>query len=263
MSLEHDSEPDFQPTARRRAEARSQGRVPYSSHFSTALAWGGTAFLLVCQGPAVVRECGRWVRQSLVMDPVTRAQELSAERFVDGRLLTSAAVLLVSLWVMNVALRWLQMGLLWRPDNLQPRLDRLSPMRGLRRLFSGDGCVRGGVAFLRITLTGGLIVLMLYSELPALASLSAQSPARITVSLGELLVSFLTRLCGLAIGIAAVDLGWQWWKHERDLRMTEAQRRDELRDAGPRGREPQRNVLVQLRGASSIAPSPGSGTFAE
>lgn len=261
MSWCEDSERTIPATPQRRAEARRQGRVPHSADLSAALALGGIALLLAWSGPALVTACGQWLWQSWANAPVLRADELAVAKIPYGPLLRSVVGLLASLWIMAITVRWLQVGPLWAPEIVQPRVERVSPLCGLRRLLSEASCVRGVMWLLRLLAAGGLVVWMLHSEAGLLANLPVQSPARLAVLLGEFTISFALRLCGVLLAFAAIDFGWQWWQHERDLRMTADERRSEQREAERRkptslatGRqEPQRRDTVRAGSPESIA----------
>lgn len=218
---------------RRRREAREQGHVWQSGDLASALATGGTALLLVWLGPALVHACAGLLTSSLTPSPVVRSDQLAASpvHLPLTPLLGTVAALLLGAWLLAILVRLLQVGPLLVPALVQPNVERISPAAGLRRLFAGDTLARGGLWLLRLIVVASLVWWTLTREAPLLASLTHAPPGGLAVTLGQLLTTFVLRLAGGLLLVAALDALWQWSAHERRLRMTADEVRTERREA--------------------------------
>jgi flagellar biosynthesis protein FlhB len=218
---------------RRRREAREQGHVWQSSDLASALTTGGTALLLICLGPALVHACAGLLTSSLTPSPIVRSDQLpvSPVQLPLIPLVGAAAALLVAAWLLTILVRLLQVGPLLVPSLAQPDVARISPAAGLRRIVAGDTFARGGLWLLRLIVVALLVWWTLAHEAPLLAALVHASPGGLVLTLGQLLTTFVLRLAGGLLAVAALDALWQWSSHERRLRMTADEVRAERREA--------------------------------
>lgn len=224
----------FPASPRRRREAREQGHVWQSSDLACALTTGGTALLLIWFGPALVHACAALLTSSLTSSPLVRSDQLAASpgQLPLVPLMGAAAALLLGAWLLAILSRLLQVGPLLVPALVQPRLERVSPAAGLRRVFAGDTLARGCVWLLRLMVVAGLVWWTIAHESALLSSLVHAPPGGLAMILGQLLTTFVLRLAGGLLLVAALDTLWQWSSHERSLRMTADEVRAERREAG-------------------------------
>ena len=233
MSEDNGQDRRHAATPRRRADARLQGQVPQSRDLSAALMLGGIALLLTWQGPDVMASGGQWLSRSLLNVPVLSGAEvrglISDQSF--SSFLMSAGLLLISLWFVSLIVRLAQVGPMLAPGLVQPRVERVSLMMGVRRLFGADCPSHGFFWLVRVAAVGGLVFWTILHDAAGLSELTAQPVGSVAVALSELTVIFIWRLCGVLIVLAAIDYGWQHWLHERRLRMTDDELRTEHREA--------------------------------
>jgi len=141
-----------------------------------------------------------------------------------------------------------QVGLLltWYP--LLPSLSKINPLSGLKRLFS----IRS--VMLAVTSFGKLLVVALVAYLTLSGSAAAIIHAftfgfRDVFTLGSTLMFRLGMRLAVALLILAIlDFAWQRYRHERDLRMTKEEVKDELRsmEGDPHIKRRRREVQLQL-----------------
>jgi flagellar biosynthetic protein FlhB len=123
-----------------------------------------------------------------------------------------------------------QVGFLFLPEKVGFDLSRLDPLAGMRRLFSLSNVVRLGFGIFKVVLIAGVAGACLYQELPAVLGLTGRSAAEIAVYLGQAVLWTAMKI-GIALLILAIlDYGYQWWRHERDLKMTPQEVREEMRN---------------------------------
>jgi flagellar biosynthesis protein FlhB len=160
------------PTPRRLREARRRGDVARSAELSAAGALAAGLLALAVTGPSATTALVRTIRAALLsatsaeLDP---AATLLGATLVFGRL---AAPILLAAAAGGALAAALATGFAVTPGALRPRLERVDPFRGLRRL-----CSLGQVAtaLLGLAKTGVLVAVVL-SWLRGAAGALAQLP---------------------------------------------------------------------------------------
>ncbi|MBN2215805.1 MAG: EscU/YscU/HrcU family type III secretion system export apparatus switch protein, partial [Pirellulales bacterium] len=119
---------------------------------------------------------------------------------------------------------------------------------GLRRLFSPATASRLGFGVLKIVVIGAVAAVDLYAKRETLLALSGGSVAQIASFASAMLLWTSLKIGAALLALALADYGLQRWKHERDLRMTPQELREELRDleGDPAVRSLQRRMRQEL-----------------
>ncbi len=127
-----------QPTARRLREARRRGEVSVSRELCGAAALLAGLAMLAATGPALAAELARLVRSALA-EAVSPAAPTPAAALVRASAALARAALppCAAAGLSGLAAGLLQSGGLFTLEAVRPRLERLDPVRGLGRLFSG------------------------------------------------------------------------------------------------------------------------------
>ena len=113
---------------------------------------------------------------------------------------------------------------------LEPKLSRVSPMAGLKRVFGIQGVVELCRSIVKLTLILIAVGIVFRREWPSIFSLPRQDPRVIPHSLWGLIFEIL--IVGLVVQavVAAMDIFWARFKFARDLRMSKQDIRDEMKD---------------------------------
>jgi flagellar biosynthetic protein FlhB len=234
MAEDSDLERSEPASERRLEQARERGQVPRSpelSTFAVLLAGGGGLMLL---GGGLVHNLEGILRSALSLDRRAAFEpDQMAARLFDAAAAGLVALSPLFLVVVAVALLTptLVSGWLFSFDALQPDFSRLSPARGLGRMFSWHGLIELGKAIVKTLLIGGIAVWAIWStrtEVFALASEPLESGlAHLAMLIGR---SFLIVAGAFAL-IVAIDIPFQIWDFRRELRMTREEVREEFKES--------------------------------
>jgi flagellar biosynthetic protein FlhB len=226
-------EKSFEATSHRRQEARDKGQVAFSQDLGSATMLLLAVFLLMMLGGGVIRfSAGLMERQLGDVPELVASQEDFVHDWVRiafhlGVLLAPILGLLILGGVMASIL---QVGLLWVPDKLSPDISRLSPLAGVKRIFSLTGTMRIGFGLMKVLLVGIVatsVVWLHWDEVLRAGSLDAQEYGKFLIDLSLKVVLWVA----VALTILAVlDYAGQRWKFEQDLRMTHQEVREEMRN---------------------------------
>lgn len=230
---ENDGDKTQDATPHRRQQAREEGQVAKSQDLaSAALLLVGLAALLWMGGP-VVEMLARYVTEQLggepwlIADPQFFVTHLQRVAYALAYSMLPIFGLLV---FTGIAANFLQVGLLFLPEKLSPDLTRLDPLQGLGRIFSLSNLVRLVMGLLKMALVAGVAYASLYSQREKILGLTVMTTPDIAKFLPEILIWTSMKIAMALLLLAVLDYGFQWWKQERDLRMTSQEVREEMKN---------------------------------
>ncbi|MGM9484836.1 EscU/YscU/HrcU family type III secretion system export apparatus switch protein [Roseateles sp. NT4] len=220
------------PTRHRLREARRKGDVVFSADVASTVVFVAAmlaVLLLSATGVSLLRDL--WVH-------ATHVSLMTASRDRLGELLDHAQAVL--LWIVipligvtvlaGVLGSFLQVGGLFAWGRLKPDVTRLSPSKGLQRIFSTRNAFNLLKVILKATLVGGLVILTIRGRLDSVINLGWVPPQAI----GQVAAQIIATLFGVAAVIYAVlaglDYAHQRYEHEKSLRMSIEELRREYKD---------------------------------
>ena len=220
------------PTPKKRKEARREGRVARSPELASWVSLVAAGMLL----PAMFRAAGTRIMQleAQAMHVASRPDPAGAMRVL-GAGLTDVLYIVVptalGLAAVGAAVTVGQVGLQLSPRAVVPKLSRLNPRQGLKRLLSGQGMWEGAKAAIKLALVGLVAWHGFVTLLHALVSAgSADLGPTVSASAGAILQ--LMRSVGLAgLGLAVADYLLQRRRIMTGLLMTKQEVKDEARQA--------------------------------
>jgi flagellar biosynthesis protein FlhB len=107
---------------------------------------------------------------------------------------------------------------------------------------------------------------VVYNQREALLRLMALPPPALAAEMSQLLLWTTLKIGAALLVLAILDYGYQWWRHEQDLKMTPQELREELKniEGDPqlraRRKQMQRDLAI---GRTPPAESPPAETQAD
>lgn len=222
-----------EPTQHRRQKAREQGQVAKSQDLGSALLLIAGLLVLMMFGGALVEFVTGYTRRHLGGAAWLSADADFAVAHWNETCLGLTRNLLPVLGMVMVAailVNLVQVGILFVPEKLIPDLSRLDPLQGFRRIFSLATVARLAFGIFKIIVIVGVAWSALASQYETILGLAALDVRQSAVFLIQILLWTSLKI-GLALLVLAIlDYGFQWWKHEQDLRMTPQEVREEMKN---------------------------------
>ncbi len=222
-----------QPTAKRLQDARRKGQVPRSRELNamTVTLLGVVSLVAMSQslGDSLSEMMsGRFVlTREEIFNPNSMLTHLGQGV---GEIFFSLApfflVVVIAAIFSSVALG----GIAFSSEALTPKLEKLSPIRGMKRVFSARGLVELLKAMAKFLLIGGITMLLLYMTLGNYLAMHQMELGQAIDKLNDLIGWSVVVLASSMILIAAIDVPFQLWEHRRQLKMTRQELRDEMKD---------------------------------
>lgn len=221
-----------EPTQKRLDDAREKGQVAISREVNHVIILGaGALFLLVFIGP-MVQQIGA-VLVPFVEVPHTFSTDLPALRLTLTTLLGEIGAALALPFLIFIAAALLsgliQNGLIFSATSLEPKLEKISPLAGAKRLFSLKSLVEFLKGLFKIVLVMVLAMLLLQPSAPTLLSASDIPAGPLMLLVRDLALQLFAAVCALMAVIAALDLAYQRFEHTKKLRMSRRDLQDEFK----------------------------------
>ncbi|MDE8345374.1 MAG: flagellar type III secretion system protein FlhB [Acidocella sp.] len=242
------------PTARRLAQAASRGDVVRPADLPKAAAIVAFALLTfsaaAAMGGHVADICAASLSQAGFVRP--GAARYGAMAF--GAIMFPLLGLVAGIGLLG---SFATGGLILNIGQLRPDFSKLLPHVGLGQLISAHGVSDTGKALMKFVLIGGIGALAVIDHGPEFAALAAMAHPSAAPVL-RLCLAVLMNVCVVLSVLALADMALQLWLHRRRLRMTDADMREEMKDAAgnPQMRQRQRMVarkMARARQMSKIA----------
>lgn len=237
-------------TPRRREEARRRGQVAKSHDLASAVVVTGSTLALAAFGSAMVGGFVAALKVSLsglhAAEPGGLMAGLGSTAASFG---WSAMPLVACILGAGILAHLLQTGPMWSSEPLLPSAQRLDPAQGIARLFSARTFVRVLLGLLKAAALTAVLAWTLWSER---AGLLGEAPAGSAAS--RLAFVLGLRLSFVLLALAAADWLFQKIQHERELRMSREEVREEMRrfEGDPRLRDRRRALHRRLASQRTI-----------
>ncbi|QDT17624.1 EscU/YscU/HrcU family type III secretion system export apparatus switch protein [Alienimonas californiensis] len=252
-----DQEKTEDPTEQKRREAREQGQIAKSADVTAAAVLGAAAALLWIGGIGLSDKLAGLLDLSLRDVTVTfSASDANARAAaITAFLATALFPGLVALGLASAAGMLGQFGVLISPQALAPKWSRVNPISGFGRLMNARAVARLGGGVAKLLVLTGVSGLVMSSWMPDLIGMVAAGPA---VLLGRVHAALAALGAWLAAALALLALSdylFQRWQHERDLKMTKQQVRDEMKnqDGDPTVKGRRREAHRKLAAARDLS----------
>ncbi len=236
-------------TPKRKQEAREEGNVAKSHDLSGALTlllatlivWG-FAMTMFWQGRDLLDGA---LRDDAIGSPISVPGAREATSRLGLAALQMAAPVLLLAWAAAYLSQFVQVGWLFVPKGVQPNAGKLNPIRGFQRIFGLSGVFKSGLDSLKvaIVLVIAIVTAIAYApEIVVLPYLPATSALR---EVGMMMLDLAMRVLAVLVTLGLLDYLYQRWKHNRDLRMTRQQVKDEMKESDGDPETKRRRMRIQ------------------
>ena len=211
---EEGSEKPYEASPRKLEEARKRGEVPVSQDLITFGVYFGVLVVGAGFGVWSVQRAGQ------ALTPFLAAPDELAEsvfgvngRFAYGGLIRHFVGGL-SPWfllpfICALAIAFLQGALVFAGQKLQPKLNRVSPLKNAKQKYGSDGMFNFAKSFVKLIIYGGVLALMFRSRLNEILGMSAMSLQGILWLAAELCFRFLAASALAIFGTTMIHYTWQ------------------------------------------------------
>lgn len=233
MADDTSQEKTEEPTSKRLEESREKGQVANTKELSTFLVTITGAVVMLLFGGGVYQSLKGFMESAFMFSRVTLESKATSITFLGESVRDVGAALMapfILLVISSVLAPLLMKSITWSAKPLIPDLKKLDPIKGIARIFSVRGLmelVKGLGKFMVIGTTGLLLVYFNSDRFLALS----QVPLAEGIKEGVLLMAWCFIFIALSLAvIVAIDVPFQLWDHQRKLKMSKQEVKDEHKD---------------------------------
>jgi len=229
-----DSQKTEEPTQRRLEQAREKGQVARSQEINHWFMILALTLLIALFGGTVMRG----IMQSLIgfiehphaisLDAMQLREVLSTTAF---DLLTVISLPLAVTFIAALAAGLVQNGFIVSTESLRPKLEKVSPLRGLKRLFSVRSLVDFIKGVVKITIVAAVVAVLLWPSFAAVPNVAALSAEQVLALLQTLATRTLIGVLSVMTVIAVLDFLFQKQQHMKQLRMSKQELKEEFKQS--------------------------------
>lgn len=244
------------PTPKKLRDARRKGQIPRSPDLVGWFVVLVSTFVLptIMSGlRSTMADYFAAVRLAIVADDLSLA--MAEANSLAGNVLVIFLPFLVVIAVVTAGGLMIQGGVTLTAEPLRPKLERISPKAGFKRLVSPQSAVDTGKAVFRLVVLTVLVAQITTDQVNSLlvGTSRALEPAGVELGAGLLLLVRLAAIVGLVVGFA--DYAFQRYKVGKQLRMSKHEVKQESRntDGDPMTRNRRRAMHAKVSSNQMLA----------
>lgn len=232
---EGDDKP-FEPTQKKLDDARAKGEFAKSVDLTSAAAYGG--FFVVCLSIGHATMMALADVLLVMLDQTTELATLvfdGSGNAVVGAIIWSAAAPMVPWFLVPAVLALLmviaQRAMVFTPSKIAPKIDRLSPLSGIKNKLGRQGLFEFFKSTLKLVIYTVIMGAFLVAQIDTIIGSVHLPSALVMATLGDMLVVLVGIVCVVALVLGGIDYLWQSADHLRKNRMSRKEMMDEIKQS--------------------------------
>lgn len=232
MAEQPQGEKTLPATPRKIQQQRDKGNVAKSQDLNSSVILLISLLALWALGPSVFKGLltvmQYYMSQSFnLINETDNIQALLAQGLL--MMLPIVAPIMLVLMVAGIAINVTQFGVLFSGQALQPKLQRLNPIQGFKKFVSVRSLVELVKSLFKLGVIGLIAWLTMADRAPEMLTLMHGSAWESSLITWDLVFTIWWRIGVAMLVLGIFDLMFQRWQHQRDLRMTQQEMKEELK----------------------------------
>jgi flagellar biosynthetic protein FlhB len=223
---ENDSDRSEDPSAKRLDEALQRGDVAKSAEVSTWFVIGGAAIMLAAfSGPmsSGLTTTMRGIVANAHQIPVDGRGLIAMAARIEYEVIAAIGIPLALLMLAGIGGNMIQHRLVWSGEALKPKFSKISPLAGIKRLFSMQAVANFVKGLIKIAVLGAVMTALLWPQrhrLEGLVQVDLFGTLLLTKSLALQMIGAVVAILFL---VAAADFVFQYrqWFERQKMSMRE------------------------------------------
>ncbi|MGL5978935.1 MAG: flagellar biosynthesis protein FlhB [Erysipelotrichaceae bacterium] len=220
-------------TPKRRKDERKKGNVFQSKDLVSVIGLVASFYFLKFYLPTMLNTIQSML--AYFFDSMFVIDSLHLGNIGDVWMHAMSALLLVALPMLlftgfvNIMGSGAQTKFLFSKELLKFKLSKLNPISGLKKMFALRGVVELLKSMIKITVLIAILYFTLQPKLLELPRLMYMGFGASLTFLGDLILSIVTTAGALFIFLGAADFGYQWYEHEKNMKMSKQDIKEEYK----------------------------------
>lgn len=227
-----DQEKTEEPTAKKLEDARKEGNVSISTEVSSVAVLTTAVLMFVSTSSMIgskVSELFETFFRNAGQGFANQDQALShlseAMWGIIGIIGPTMSILLIVTLIVNFA----QTGGVFSVKAIQPKGSKMSPMNGLKKIFSAKGAVELIKGFAKLFIVGLIGYYTVRNDVSTFVEFMVSPLEHSMSEMGSYILMFVTRILAALLVLSIADAIYQRFQHHKDLRMSKQEVKDEYK----------------------------------
>ncbi len=233
LQLFADSADKTEPaTPKRRREAKEKGQVAKSqdlAQVSTLL--GGIIMMNVLASQLydlLVVETTKHLSQLDIEVLTTEVFKENLLRFI-GVFFIIIAPILSTVLILGIVVNYLQVGFMFTLDPIKPSFEKMSPIKGLKQLFSMRKAVELLKTLIKLAIISYYGYLVVKGQMASFMELPYEDPIKGFVFIFDIIYSTVVKIAAGLFLVALFDYFYQKYEFEKSIKMSKQEIKDEYK----------------------------------
>ena len=234
MAEQNEDEKTEQPTPRKIEQAREKGDIIYTPEVGAALSLLVlTGFAAFMAGPIFKSMAASFI--GFLAMPDQYSAEPGALRAIAAavsvKTMSIFALLTLAFAAAGLAARYVQDKPTFTGERLTPKLDKLNPVQGFKRVFGKQAASSFLKSLAKLLIVGAALVWALWPHDASLENVSLLDPAALLPFVQDRVVAMLIAMASAAAGLAVIDYIFTRQSYIKRLRMSRREIKEEHRQS--------------------------------
>jgi flagellar biosynthesis protein FlhB len=219
-------------TPNKRREARKKGQIAKSMEVSSALTLLFSFGFLLVGGKSLIEGCLSLYRHSfkeyMHLELTISSTQVLFNQILWESVKITAPILAISL-AAGVIANYIQVGFMFNFGLLKFNFGKLNPLQGLKQMFSLRALVELVKSCLKIIITSVIVFWVIWKRKNELLIMGEKNLIDSARLIGSLVIQMGFAASGSLIVLAAADYIYQKFQHEKKLKMSKQEIKDEFK----------------------------------
>lgn len=221
-------------TPRRREEARQKGQVFKSSDLNAALILATGTVVTFATLPYMIATLKGFTATYLLnrgwydFTPEYAVFLLGEVLLILARL---CLPVLGATFLAALLVTYMQVGFVFSSEPLSPKLERINPLSGFKRIFSKRALVELGKSLAKVIITGWIVYSAIKSQFAIFPRFVDMDTLLIIKTISTMIAEVALKVGLVFIIIGILDYFYQWYEYEQSLKMSKYDIRQEYKQS--------------------------------
>jgi flagellar biosynthetic protein FlhB len=252
MPEDSGGEKSLPPSPIKRRKAREKGNVAKSQDLASAWSLAVALLTLHLLGPTMfenLHDAANYYFSSASDMLIERGSAQYVGLTMIWHLGRLVAPFMIIMALAGVLVNLFQVGFLYAPTALAPDFGKINPIKGVGRFFSIRSLFELVKSLSKLGLIGFIVYLTLRGRWDSLMITSFLKPVAVAYAVWEIIFVMWFRVVLLMAVLGLLDYAFQRWRYEQDLRMTQQEAKEEMKEMEGDPRVKQRVRQIQRQAA--------------
>ncbi len=221
-----------EPTARRLQEARKKGDVAKSMEIPSAAVLLAGLLTLYAFSDYFLGRFSITLKYYLgnihTLDITMNNMPIMTREGMTHVVMMTAPVMAVIMLV-ALAANYAQVGVIFSTEKLKPQLSKISPLEGIKKLFSIQSMAQTFKSIAKLALVGFVAYREVFNSLPAFPSLMDKEVFQIMLFMSKIAFWIFLKAAIIIAILAALDYVFQKWQFTKKMKMTKQEVKEEAK----------------------------------